>query len=108
MNESKEPAGADDPYDLNRFVRAQVRDYDRALAEITAGRKVLHWMWYIFPQFAGLGFSETSRRYSIKSADEARAYLAHPVLGRGSWPAPRRHWPFSGSPRWKSSAPRTT
>jgi uncharacterized protein (DUF1810 family) len=71
----------DDPHDLNRFVQAQAGDYDRALAEIKAGRKRSHWMWYVFPQFDGLGSSSTSRRYSIKSVAEARAYLDHPVLG---------------------------
>lgn len=70
-----------DPHDLNRFLRAQEGDYERALAEISAGRKRSHWMWYIFPQFAGLGSSATSQRYAIKSAAEARAYLDHPVLG---------------------------
>jgi uncharacterized protein (DUF1810 family) len=70
-----------DPHDLNRFVQAQEGDYDRALAEIRRGRKQSHWMWYIFPQFEGLGFSSTSRLYSIKSVAEAEAYLAHPVLG---------------------------
>ncbi|MHC5542491.1 DUF1810 domain-containing protein [Singulisphaera rosea] len=73
--------GADDPYDLGRFVSAQVEDYEQALDEITRGRKTSHWMWYIFPQFDGLGMSSMSRRYSIKSLDEAKAYLAHPVLG---------------------------
>ena len=81
MKDSNKADAVDDPFDLNRFVFAQVDDYDRALAEITAGRKVSHWMWYIFPQFDGLGFSSTARRYAIKSAAEARAYLAHPVLG---------------------------
>lgn len=70
-----------DPYDLGRFVEAQVDDYEQALAEIRSGQKQSHWMWYIFPQFDGLGFSPTSRRYSIKSAAEAEAYLAHPLLG---------------------------
>ena len=70
-----------DPHDLGRFVRAQEGDYERALAEIRAGEKRSHWMWYIFPQYEGLGFSETSRHYAIKSVAEARAYLAHPVLG---------------------------
>jgi uncharacterized protein (DUF1810 family) len=81
MKDSNKTNAGDDPHDLNRFVSAQVDDYDRALAEITAGRKVSHWMWYIFPQFDGLGFSSTSRRYAIKSEAEARAYLAHPILG---------------------------
>jgi uncharacterized protein (DUF1810 family) len=71
----------DDPHDLARFVEAQARDYNQALAEIKAGRKRSHWIWYVFPQIDGLGFSSMSRRYAIKSVDEARAYLAHPVLG---------------------------
>src|SRR5215468_6851815 len=72
---------ADDPYNLSRFVQAQEGVYQQALSEISSGRKQSHWMWYIFPQFDGLGFSSTSRRYAIKSPEEARAYLAHPVLG---------------------------
>jgi uncharacterized protein (DUF1810 family) len=72
---------ADDPHDLNRFVRAQENDYARALAEIRSGRKRTHWMWYIFPQLDGLWFSETARRYAIRGREEARAYLEHPVLG---------------------------
>jgi len=62
-------------------VRAQERTCETALAEIRNGRKRSHWMWYVFPQIAGLGFSETSRRYAIRSTAEARAYLAHPLLG---------------------------
>ena len=72
---------SNDPYDLDRFVRAQVADYDRALSELRGGKKRSHWMWYIFPQIEGLGQSPMSRRYSIKSAAEARAYLDHLVLG---------------------------
>jgi uncharacterized protein (DUF1810 family) len=70
-----------DPFDLDRFVQAQEGDYDRALAEVRAGRKRSHWMWYVFPQFAGLGFSPMSERYAIRSRAEAEAYLRHPVLG---------------------------
>ena len=70
-----------DPHSLARFVQAQEGDYETALREITAGSKRSHWMWYIFPQIDGLGSSAMARRYAIKSADEARAYLAHPVLG---------------------------
>jgi uncharacterized protein (DUF1810 family) len=70
-----------DPYDLQRFVRAQEGDYNAALAEIRGGRKRSHWMWYIFPQFDGLGMSPTSRQYSVKSLAEAKAFLSHPVLG---------------------------
>ncbi len=70
-----------DPHDLDRFVRAQESDYATALSELKSGRKRSHWMWYVFPQFEGLGFSLTSRRYAIKSLAEAKAYLEHPVLG---------------------------
>ena len=70
-----------DPHDLNRFLLAQQDNYERALAEVKNGRKRTHWMWYIFPQIDGLGFSSMARRYGIKNADEARAYLAHPTLG---------------------------
>lgn len=70
-----------DPYDLQRFVRAQEHDYEEALSEIRSGRKRSHWMWYIFPQFDGLGISPTSKQYSVKSLEEARAFLAHPLLG---------------------------
>lgn len=72
-----------DPYDLGRYVAAQDEGgtYDRALAELTAGRKTSHWMWFVFPQIAGLGFSPMAQRYAIGSPAEARAYLAHPVLG---------------------------
>lgn len=76
-----EIGGAGDPHDLARFVRAQERIYDTALAEIRHGRKRTHWMWYVFPQYLGLGFSATSKRYAIKSAAEAKAYLEHAVLG---------------------------
>ena len=70
-----------DPHDPGRLVQAQEGGYERALSEARAGRKRSHWMWYIFPQYEGLGFSPTSRRYSIKSIAEAKAYLAHAVLG---------------------------
>ncbi|MBR0552935.1 DUF1810 domain-containing protein [Stakelama marina] len=66
---------------LDRFVDAQRSTYDRALAELRAGRKTSHWMWFVFPQIAGLGRSETAQSYAIADAAEARAYLAHPVLG---------------------------
>ena len=66
---------------LQRFLDAQATDYTQALAEVKAGRKRSHWMWYIFPQVQGLGFSETSRFYGIKDLTEATAYLQHPVLG---------------------------
>ena len=62
-------------------MQAQADDYERALSEIRSGRKRSHWMWYIFPQFDGLGFSSTSKRYAIKTLAEAEAYLAHPILG---------------------------
>ena len=72
---------SNDPFDLERFVQAQAANYDRALSELRDGEKRSHWMWYIFPQIEGLGGSPMSHRYSIKSAAEARAYLAHPIVG---------------------------
>jgi uncharacterized protein (DUF1810 family) len=72
---------ADDPFDLRRFEDAQRDSYERALAELTSGRKLTHWMWYVLPQLRGLGSSAMATRYGIASLDEARAYLAHPVLG---------------------------
>jgi uncharacterized protein (DUF1810 family) len=71
----------DDPFHLDRFVQAQGSIYGTALAELRAGSKASHWMWYIFPQIEGLGFSPISQHYAITCLDEARAYLAHPVLG---------------------------
>ncbi len=68
-------------YDFDRFVAAQDPIYDTALAELEAGRKRSHWMWYIFPQIEGLGVSQTSAFYAISGKEEAMAYLAHPVLG---------------------------
>jgi uncharacterized protein (DUF1810 family) len=70
-----------DPFDLSRFVQAQEETYAQALRELRLGRKQSHWMWWIFPQLDGLGFSPITKRYSIKSEDEARAYLMHPALG---------------------------
>lgn len=74
---------APDPFNLGRFAAAQDEGgtYERALGELRAGRKSSHWMWFVFPQLAGLGRSQTARFYAIASLDEARAYLAHPVLG---------------------------
>jgi uncharacterized protein (DUF1810 family) len=74
---------AADQFDLDRFVRAQDdgRTYERALRELRLGRKTSHWMWFVFPQIAGLGRSGMAERYAIRSLAEARAYLAHPVLG---------------------------
>lgn len=68
-------------FDLNRFVEAQNGVYERVLAELANGRKRSHWMWFVFPQIAGLGFSAMSQRYAIGSRKEAEAYLAHPLLG---------------------------
>ena len=71
-----------DPFSLQRFVDAQSQTYDQALAELRAGQKRTHWMWFVFPQVAGLGRSGMAQRFAISGLDEARAYLAHPVLGR--------------------------
>jgi uncharacterized protein (DUF1810 family) len=73
---------ADDPHNLNRFIDAQAPVIDRVRAELAQGRKRSHWMWFIFPQIAGLGFSPMAQLYAIASLNEARAYLVHPVLGR--------------------------
>ena len=71
----------DDPHDLARFVDAQAPVLGAVMAELAAGRKRSHWMWFVFPQIEGLGFSAMAQRYAIGSLEEARAYLAHPVLG---------------------------
>ncbi len=78
MNET---ADRPDPYQLNRFLQAQEGVYERALAEMASGQKRSHWMWFIFPQLDGLGSSAMAKRYAIKSSAEAKAYLAHPILG---------------------------
>ena len=69
-----------DPAGLDRFLSAQAGDYDTALREIRAGRKRSHWMWYIFPQLRGLGFSSTAEYYGLRDLEEARDYMEHPVL----------------------------
>ncbi len=75
------PSDGADPFDLRRFADAQDRVYDTVLAELSAGAKRSHWIWFVFPQLRGLGHSATAQRYGISSLDEARAYLAHPTLG---------------------------
>jgi uncharacterized protein (DUF1810 family) len=74
-------APGSDPHDLARFITAQEAMIDRVRAELRAGRKASHWMWFVFPQIVGLGRSETARFYAIRTHEEAAAYLAHPVLG---------------------------
>jgi uncharacterized protein (DUF1810 family) len=74
-------AAMGDRYDLGRFLSAQAPVYDQVLVELRAGRKRSHWMWFVFPQIAGLGRSVMAQRYAIGSLQEARAYLAHPILG---------------------------
>jgi uncharacterized protein (DUF1810 family) len=81
VDESLANDGAD-PFDLRRFVDAQDRMYDAVLAELRAGAKRSHWIWFVFPQLRGLGRSATAQHYGISSLDEARAYLTHPVLGQ--------------------------
>jgi uncharacterized protein (DUF1810 family) len=81
MTQGSDVADRSDPYDLNRFISAQEGIYDRVLDELRGGLKRTHWMWYVFPQIDGLGYSPTTRHYAIKSVEEARRYLAHPVLG---------------------------
>jgi uncharacterized protein (DUF1810 family) len=81
MTNSNKSRSPDDPHNLSRFVQAQEDAYKQALSEMRSGKKRTHWMWFIFPQLDGLAFSSTSKRYSIKSVEEAKAYLAHPLLG---------------------------
>ena len=81
MATANDTHGRNDPFDLARFLKVQEDDYEDALSEIKGGQKRTHWMWYIFPQIDGLGFSSMSKRYSIKSIEEAQAYLHHPILG---------------------------
>src|SRR5512143_2929942 len=81
MIKASDAIGRDDAFGLSRFISAQDSVYDRVLEELKSGRKRSHWMWYIFPQVDGLGYSATSKHYAIKSMEEARAYLNHPVLG---------------------------
>ena len=71
-----------DQYNLSRFIEAQETTYERAMLELARGRKDSHWIWYVFPQINGLGNSETTKFYSIKSLEEGRAYLKHPILGQ--------------------------
>lgn len=78
---AKDRSSSGDPFDLQRFVDAQERVYDTVLEELRAGRKRSHWIWFVFPQLRGLGRSPTAQRYGIASLAEARAYLAHDVLG---------------------------
>ena len=75
------PSNPNDPFNLQRFIDAQAPVYETVLRELRTGRKTTHWIWFIFPQSAGLGRSAMSKRYAIGSHDESRAYLAHPVLG---------------------------
>jgi uncharacterized protein (DUF1810 family) len=81
MTKADDTIDHDYPFDLGRFTSAQERIYDRVLAELRIGQKRTHWMWYIFPQIDGLGHSTTAKHYAIKSIEEARQYLNHPVLG---------------------------
>jgi uncharacterized protein (DUF1810 family) len=81
MEKTDDTIRSEDPFDLGRFTSAQERVYETVLAELRCGWKRSHWMWYIFPQIAGLGHSSTSKHYAIKSIEEAQAYLNHPILG---------------------------
>jgi uncharacterized protein (DUF1810 family) len=81
MRDANKHAENVDPYNLIRFVEAQQNAYARALSELKSGQKQSHWMWYVFPQIEGLGFSSISKQFSIKSIAEAEAYLKHPILG---------------------------
>ena len=101
-------ADHDDPFDLQRFVDAQAPVIERVRAELSGGRKASHWMWFVFPQIAGLGSSPMARRYAIATLDEAAAFLAHPVLGLGCASSPAWSTPSRGRARATSSARPTT
>ena len=81
MSTSSSSTAGGDPFDLGRFLDAQQGVHEQALAELKAGRKRSHWMWFVFPQIAGLGISPTAMHYAIRNRAEAQAYVAHPVLG---------------------------
>ena len=81
MTVASDTIGRDDPFDLSRFTSAQASVYEIVLAELRSGRKRTHWMWFIFPQLEGLGHSTTAQYYAIRSVEETRQYLNHPVLG---------------------------
>ena len=82
MIDKADRASGSDPFELSRFLKGQDRVYDRVLSELRSGRKRTHWMWFVFPQIEGLGYSSTTQYYSIKSKEEARQYLNHPLLGK--------------------------
>jgi uncharacterized protein (DUF1810 family) len=82
MPQASDTAGPTDLFNLHRFISAQDSVYADVLAELRSGHKRTHWMWYIFPQFDGLGYSSTSKHYAIRSREEARQYFEHPVLGK--------------------------
>jgi len=82
MTDTAKSTSGNDPFGLSRFIKAQEKICDRVLLELRSGRKRTHWMWFVFPQIDGLGYSSTTKYYSIKSAEEARQYLKHPVLGK--------------------------
>ncbi len=81
MHSNADQRSAPDPYNLERFVEAQAPVFEQVTSELRAGRKMSHWMWFIFPQITGLGRSPTAIEYAISGLDEARAFLAHPILG---------------------------
>lgn len=82
MIKASDTTDVGDPFDLNRFIIAQDKNYDNVIAELKNGQKRTHWMWYVFPQIDGLGHSTTAKLYAIKSIEESRRYLDHPVLGK--------------------------
>ena len=97
-----------DPFDLQRFVDAQAPVYPRVLAQLRQGQKQSHWIWFIFPQLAGLGHSPMARRFAIASREEAVLYLGHGVLGHGFASARRSSMRSRAEPFGKSSEPPTT
>ena len=96
----------EDPFDLQRFIDAQDPVIEQVRGELRRGRKTSHWMWFVFPQATGLGYSPTAERFAIRSLDEARAYLGHPILGPRLLECTRLVSAISGSPiRWIFASP---
>ena len=97
-----------DPFNLDRFVEAQADIYSDVLAELRGGRKRSHWMWFIFPQLAGLGNSTYSKFYAIRNLEEARQYLGHPLLGKRLLECTKTVLQIHGRRSWKSLPRRMT
>lgn len=107
-HDSRDPTVPEDRFDLARFLAAQQDVYAQVVDELRSGRKTTHWMWFVFPQFSGLGLSPMAHRYAINSLEEARHYLHHPVWACVSASAPTSSTSFKAAPPIRSSGHPTT